>query len=130
MEETNINLQLYDLTGQVSIVDGIARFNGNYSSVLLGALNGQYVRRRCTKKTSILTLRHSGCCQSHQGHKWPAKLHGETGESPGICAGWPNDRPLRRNYSEKSSYGDPPVIRTSIRSMALRMVLLSALLEP
>jgi hypothetical protein len=46
MEETNINLQLYDLTGQVSIVDGIAKFNGNYSSVLLGALNGHYVRHR------------------------------------------------------------------------------------
>jgi hypothetical protein len=45
MEATKINLQLYDLTGQVSIVDGIARFNGNYSSVLLGTFRGQYVRR-------------------------------------------------------------------------------------
>ena len=44
MEAPNINLQLYDVTGQVSIVDGIAKFNGNYSSVLLGALRGQYVK--------------------------------------------------------------------------------------
>jgi hypothetical protein len=43
MDQTNIHLQLYNLTGQVDIVDDVPRFNGNYSSVRLGAWRGQYV---------------------------------------------------------------------------------------
>jgi hypothetical protein len=44
MDPTNINLRLYNLTGQVGIVDTEPKFNGNYSSVLLGAWRGHYVR--------------------------------------------------------------------------------------
>jgi hypothetical protein len=56
MEQTEVNHQPNNLTGRVSVVDGIAKFNGNYSSILLGRLDHQHVRHIWIEDMSDLKL--------------------------------------------------------------------------
>jgi hypothetical protein len=44
MEISSFNANPLDLTGQLTILDYIPKFTGNYSSVYLGGLNGNFVR--------------------------------------------------------------------------------------
>ena len=74
----NPTIQPTNLTGQVTLVNHIAAFSGNYSSVYVGSLNGQYVRIQIVYMKCLYLIISSGGTQSYQGCR-PSRLC-QTGE--------------------------------------------------